>query len=198
MSASSRAGASKPEVVHARDLAALLSSTLGWEKSEELVTSTAHAASLDPARLTRADAIAIFDALSAVQGIVGVTARFARSRIDAVVGGADDPVASSAAPVAASAAPAQGGPPRRASVRMAAVAAQRMPVAELAALLAASLGQEKAHECVTAALQQRGIVGPVTIEQATSVFDDLGRAQGIVGVAARFAKARIALRFGGR
>jgi len=184
------------EILRARDVSALLASTLGWEKSDELVLRHVRATGLDEAHLTREDALSILDALGASSGIIGVTARFARSRVASL-----PPAAPAAAPATA---------PRRLTNPARAVTAtharelpsspkepaRRLSTNDLAALLAPSLGEEKARECLLTVLRERGLSREdLSIEEATLAFTDLAGTPGIVGVTARFAKARLVARY---
>ena len=58
----------------------LLAPTLGNEKSTELVEEAARQLGLTMTRLGREDALRILEVLTAAKGIVGVAARFAKSR----------------------------------------------------------------------------------------------------------------------
>jgi hypothetical protein len=190
------------ERLRARDVAALLASTLGWEKSEELVATIAHAAGFDPSALTPDDAVVILDMLSRQQGLVGVAARFARSRADTL---------RRARVRSLSPAPAQTGlPPEptpvsgiqrtpsspHQSASWSHLAPKRLPLAELVSLIAPTIGQEKANETIAFAIRVKGIQDDkLTQEQALAVFEVLSQHDGIVGVTARFAKARLVLRY---
>jgi hypothetical protein len=67
-------------VVTHESLVELLAPSLGKEKSVELVDAAAKRFGIAVARLDRADALRILDALTEAQGIVGVAARFAKAR----------------------------------------------------------------------------------------------------------------------
>ena len=63
-------------------------------------------------------------------------------------------------------------------------------------ILAPTIGQEKAAESIAFATRLKGISEDrLTQEQALSVFEVLANIDGIVGVTARFARARLMLRF---
>jgi len=65
---------------------------------------------------------------------------------------------------------------------------------DLAKLLSASMGIEKAHECVVAAAIALGLGGDeLTQEEALLVLEHIASVPGIVGVTARFAKSRVHL-----
>ncbi len=195
------AASERYERLRLRDVAALLASTLGWEKSEELVETIATAAGFDPNDLTPDDAVVILDMLSRQQGLVGVTARFARSRADTLrrarvrppppappqIGLAPDPT-----PVSG----IQRTPSAHESAPWSHIAPKRLPIAELVSLLAPTIGQEKASESIAFAVRLKGInEDKLTQEQALAVFEILSQNEGIVGVTARFAKARLVLRY---
>ncbi len=69
-------------------------------------------------------------------------------------------------------------------------------IEELVAFFTSSVGEEKAREAVGAALSRLHLAHKNTLDRAESllVLDEIAAAPGIVGVAARFAKARILLR----
>ena len=69
-------------------------------------------------------------------------------------------------------------------------------VSELIAFFTPSLGDEKARETVHGAISRLRFEGKATFDRAESLrlLEELAREEGIVGVAARFAKARILLR----
>jgi hypothetical protein len=63
---------------------------------------------------------------------------------------------------------------------------------QLVGLLAPTLGLEKSEEVVTAAVRRLrlGVSDELTVAQALAILDDLTQTPGIVGVVARFVKAR--------
>ncbi len=67
---------------------------------------------------------------------------------------------------------------------------------ELTAAFERSVSTEKAREIIDKACRAHGVVEEtMSVEMATSVLEDLAITPGIIGVVARFAKARLALRF---
>lgn len=63
----------------------------------------------------------------------------------------------------------------------------------LALALAPAMGEEKALELVSDAMRELGLhTNELTTYQARALFDHIGRAEGVVGVSARIAKARLA------
>jgi len=162
----------------------LFSSTLGKEKSEELVTSAARSLGYSPEHLTLSQTDELLSTLGSQPGIVGVAARFARSRIQAARAGSSGKLARVI--VSVPAAPAPEAKPSPVSVTP----------ADIAALLEHTLGSEKSVEVVASAMQSLGIPdGRLVREQAVGVLEVIAKAQGIVGVVGRFAKARLILRF---
>jgi hypothetical protein len=156
------------------DIMVLLSSALGEEKSEEVIVSAAREAGLSPSTSYSADELrAIFARLAALEGLVGVVARFAISRGDVEK-------------LAARSRPAD---ETRASEPRPEV------VVDLIPLLAPSIGVEKARETIEGAAARLGIdAGSLTPDHALAVLHLLAEADGIIGVVARFAKARFLLR----
>jgi hypothetical protein len=69
-------------------------------------------------------------------------------------------------------------------------------IEELVAFFTPSVGEEKARESVGTALSRLHFTDKTQLDRAESlaVLDEIAAAPGIVGVAARFAKARILLR----
>lgn len=65
--------------------------------------------------------------------------------------------------------------------------------ADLEVLLARSLGDDQARKVISAVWAQLALPAAVSPEQALVVLDTLARTPGIVGVTARFAKARVLL-----
>jgi hypothetical protein len=64
-----------------RDLAKLLSSSIGIEKALECVVAAAIAVGLGGDELSQEDALQVLERIATEPGIVGVTARFAKSRV---------------------------------------------------------------------------------------------------------------------
>jgi hypothetical protein len=157
------------------DLTVLLSSALGQEKSEEVVVSAARELGYAPSTSYSADETrAIFERLSLVAGLVGVVARFAISRGDVEK-------------LAARARPSQ----------QQKVASPKPTATDLIPLLAPAIGVEKAREAIENGCARLGLdPKSLTSENAIAVLDLLAKAEGIVGVVARFAKARYLLSSG--
>ena len=164
--------------VSVADLASLLSSALGEEKSQEVVTSAGRSLGYAAGFFTPAEVRSIFDTLSRSEGLIGVVARFAISRgdVDRIV---------SRSPAGA----------RRPSVQMEQVRA--ITSVDLLPLLAPALGTDKARDATTAAAARLKLdPHALTRDHALLVLDELTRNEGIVGVVARFAKARFLLTSG--
>ena len=71
-----------------------------------------------------------------------------------------------------------------------------LTVSDIVAFFTPSLGDEKARETVHGALERLQFEGKTIFERndALRLLEEMAREEGIVGVAARFAKARILLR----
>ena len=67
---------------------------------------------------------------------------------------------------------------------------------ELASLLSQNLGIEKASEIVEVAADELGFSEPLTTTQCLEVLERVAVQPGLVGIAARFAKSRVLLRWG--
>jgi hypothetical protein len=162
-------------------LVELLAPALGTEQSEELVAAAAARLRLSSTRLEVRDALAIFDALSADKGIIGVSARFARARLThqretgRVRVSSVPPGDSTAGNGSASATP------------------RTWPAAEVVALLAPSLGTERAAEVVNATIAQLKLSDPLQPREVVRLLDSLARSAGVVGAVSRFVKTRVML-----
>jgi hypothetical protein len=174
-----------------RSVVALLSPALGWDKSEEVVADLVRTLRLaEP--LTGADAEAILDSLSRTPGMVGVAARVARSRQEwshelstPTTAEASDPV--SRRPTSHPLPPTQAARP----------AAPMFTRQELTALLAQNIGREQSAQAIRNCATRLSLPeGPLDQHQATLLLEELARQKGLVGISARFAKARLILRIG--
>lgn len=160
------------------ELTKLLAAALGQEKSEEVILSTARSLGFEPPWFSANEVRALFATLSQVEGLIGVVARFAVSRGDV------EALVESALTESA----------RNPTAHAPSSAKQRVAAVDLLPLLAPTLGTEKARDAVTASTLRQGFdPASLTHEQALAVLDDLARSEGIVGVVARFAKARFLL-----
>ncbi|MBI1947752.1 MAG: hypothetical protein HYS27_18835 [Deltaproteobacteria bacterium] len=64
---------------------------------------------------------------------------------------------------------------------------------ELATMLSNSVGQERALEAVAAVCAARALGEILTTDEALAVLEELAQQQGVIGIAARFAKGRALL-----
>jgi hypothetical protein len=64
---------------------------------------------------------------------------------------------------------------------------------EIIKMFARALGDEKAQETLQSECRSRGFGDPLTLEEATELLEGMAIAPGLVAIAARFAKARLAL-----
>jgi hypothetical protein len=195
-------------------LAELLAPTLGWEKSSEVVDASVGRLRLAPNALTPEQAFAVLDDLARTPGMVGIAARFARSRLDAprVQPPPSDvlPTSGHASAPASMARPPDSGkrPPDtpRCAGHGEAPAARSTPkpvapgttisTSEVAALLSSAMGTKKAQEIVLATARHLGFTAErLDKAQAMALLDHLAVEPGVVGLCARFGKARLILRF---
>lgn len=164
------------------DVVETLAATLGSDKSREVV---------DAAALTLGafDADAVLRVLGEQPGIVGVAARFARTRMARRAASLmSRAAAQSEAPPRPNPGPAQpsGRPEQKRTIRRRAVTD----------LLAPSLGDDASATLVDAELRRLGINGDeIDVRTAMRLLDALAALPGLAGIAARFAKARIILLF---
>ena len=185
-SAPSRGG-----TVSIRSLIEMLAATLGWEKSAEVVNATAQRLGLSAVVVTPAQASALLSELAKAPGMVGVTARFARSRME-FSAPQSSPTSGRASVVPQTPPPEEAPPSSLKSVT------RSLLMGELVALLASTVGQDRADEAVLEAVRRLGLpTRSLSRDQALAVLDDLAARPGLVGVTARFAKARAILLFGG-
>jgi hypothetical protein len=74
----------------------------------------------------------------------------------------------------------------------------RIPRDKLASLLAHSVGPTRSHQLIGDSARRLGLASfDFDPEQAALIFEDLASERGALGVAARFAKARLMLLFVG-
>jgi hypothetical protein len=171
------------------DIAVLLASALGQDKSEEVVASAARSAAITRAAYSTEDIRAIFDRLVKSDGLVGVVARFAVSRGD---------VDKLIARVPKASPKPRGESGDRTSSPHEAASARSVPpplAIDLMHLIVPALGTEKARDAIEQAAARRGVdmTSGLTYNGALSVLDEMTKVEGIVGVVARFAKARFLL-----
>jgi hypothetical protein len=170
----------------ARSVVALLASTLGWEMSEDKVATAMQRLGMTGGSLTHRQGLEILDDLAREPGMVGVTARFARSRAD--LSGSFEPASSRRSTAAAEPPPSSSSAPQ---------AKATLSLREIVPLLAHAVGQEKSHEAILAGVRRLGLPEDrLDREQAGALFEDMAQQGGLVGVTARFAKARLILAFG--
>jgi hypothetical protein len=199
------------------ELVALLAPTLGQEKSHDVVEEAARALGITADEVETAVALRLLEALGKESGIVGVAARFARQRfesrpaaenanaqeeppISSGPSSAPSSAPSSSPTSAASSAASSGGPssgPRRiGGPRHGSTPKRTVERHSLVALLAPTLGQEKAEDVVVGALRLLGLPEDnLDQRQALAMLEQLAGVPGLVGVTARFAKARVILLF---
>jgi hypothetical protein len=171
-----------------RELVALLAPTLGQERSREAILGAAGELGLAGEAFAWEEALSVLDRLARGTGILALAARFARDRLANHVEAPLDAPASRRPSYPA-------GPRRAPSTRpfgMASEPGRRIAVTRLKAQLAPALGQEKSDQLVAEAMLWLRLGGEdLALEQALSVLDRLGATPGLVGVTARFARARL-------
>ena len=153
-----------------------MAASLGEEKSGALWDETVHRLAMPPGEwFTEKQVATVLGALSASSDIVGVAARYARVRFNNA----------SLAPVAAP-------PPSHRSE----LADASSVTDDLMSLLAPSLGEEKAREAIqqTSRMLQLPSTG-LTRDHALAILEEMAKAPGLLGVAARLGTARFLLRY---
>jgi hypothetical protein len=162
------------------ELVALLAPTLGAERATELVAEATVALNMAGEPLSPSDAVHVLRFLGGKRGFVGSVARFALVRFSLQEARHEPSTSPSATP----ATPAVPEPKRVALGR-----------AEMVDLLAQSLGREKSDEVIQECLDALGFpADAVALSQGLAVFDRIAELPGLVGVAARFAKASLLMR----
>jgi hypothetical protein len=173
------------------EVVALLAPTLGQEKSEEVVAEAARSLGILVDEFSASRAVALLDTLGKAPGMVGVAARFARTRFE---GRPHDGEAAEEPPISSGGTRRESKP---SSGRMES-APQRVERKQIVGLLAPTLGDEKSEEVVVGAITRRQLPkDTLDQQQALEVLEDLAAQHGLVGVTARFAKARLILLFRG-
>lgn len=159
------------------DLVALLAPTLGDERARELVRGALGTLNLSEGRFPSQDAVRVLELIGGSAGFVGSVARFALARFTL-----NDATAVAAGPPSSRGGESEGG-------------TETLSRSEVTSLLAPALGEEKSEEAVSEALRKHGLPrDALSITQALAVLGELSLADGLVGVAARFAKARVLMR----
>jgi len=152
------------------DLTALISPTLGHERSVELLREALGALEIRGAVISLVDARRVLEHLGKTAGVTGTVARFALARLALV-------------------------DPRPSPTHQGRTSEPMLSRGEIAALLAPTIGEEKSNAVVTHALARAGFPREmVTLSQALDTLENLGGAEGLVGVAARFARMRLQAR----
>lgn len=174
-----------------RSLIEMLASSLGWEKSAEVVDAAVLRLKYPPVLITPAQASDILAELSKAPGMVGVTARFARTRMGLA---GSTPAPTNRTSGLRSPTSNDNAPPPSSRKN----AARSIFMAEVVGLISGAVGQERAEEAVLDAVRRLRLPSrALSRNQTLAVFDDLASRTGPVGLAARFAKARAILLFGG-
>lgn len=158
-------------------LVALLAPTLGEERARELARNALDSLGIADSFFSVHDAIRVLEKLPQSPGIATSVSHFAQARL-----ALRDPSPTSRRPtfVKLTAQAPKGGPLAR---------------AELAALLAPTLGQEKSDDMVLETLQKLKLpLDAMSTADGLAVLEELAKSSGIVGIASRFAKARLLMR----
>jgi hypothetical protein len=159
------------------DLVALLAPTLGEERARELVRGALASLSVSEADFAGPDAIRVLELVGRTPGFVGSVSRFALARFTL-----KDATSSASRP-------------RSSTSGLRGVKNDALARHELTDLLAPTLGQEKSDEAVLEVLRKHGFpLDAFSLAQALSVLEALAMSPGLVGVAARFAKAHLLMR----
>ena len=172
-----------------------LATTAGPEKSRHAVHEGLRKLGIETEVLTNSQALELLDMLAEHEGILGITARFVRVRVERC----------RSLPSSLPPAPDSSPPSGRVSLvdadPLANVDTGMMPVFSrlmLTNLLTGTLGRDVAAAAVHEAADALALPDTAwTHDQALTVLDAMAEKQGIVGVTARFAKARLLLKQAG-
>jgi hypothetical protein len=163
--------------IHRSQVVGFLASSLGDEKSATVWDETVRRLGI-PANewLARDQVIAVLDALAAAGQLVGLAARYAKLRLDRFT----------PRPFAAQSAPPIATRP---------VSSRPSPMTdELFALLAPSVGEEKAREAIAQTASSLHLPSTdLTRAHALAIMEELAKSPGLLGVAARLGMARFVL-----
>jgi hypothetical protein len=168
-------------------LMALLAPSVGNERAKAAVQSALAALAIRKVPLDADAALRVFKYLQGTGGLTAIAARRAASAI-----GGDAGRATPAQPMDRPTSVSDGRsdtPPRGV-----AVAGSPVTRAELAALLSHAVGNAEALAAVDRAAMTTGFGPSGTVEAGLRLLDALALEPGLLGITARFAKARFALR----
>lgn len=157
------------------DLAQLLAASLGLAVARDTVRAAMTELGLRGDSLTFAAAVQVLELLTGRPGLVGISARLARTRFESSRARASRQQAPAETPPSSPKAPPSGGPP------------------DLVAMLAPSLGDARARAVIAEAMVALGLTSIRTAEAALRVLEQLSLGEGPVAVTARFAKVRVHL-----
>jgi hypothetical protein len=171
----------RTETLTVRSIIEMLAASLGWEKSADVVNATVARLGFPPVLITPEQAFALLAELAKAPGMVGVTARFAGSRLESSRPPSLSSRASFASTSMGDALPVS--------------FVQKVPrvllLGEIAELLASTVGQERADEAVREVVQRLAFpANALTREQTLALLDAIAVRPGLLGMTARFAKTR--------
>jgi hypothetical protein len=162
-----------------KDVAALLAPTLGEERALELVRSAIGSLSVLADVFPSRDVVRVLELIGRTEGFVGSVARFALARFT---------LRDANANATAKRSPSSPSGPQ-------APRTDALARAELTSLLAPSLGEERSDELVLETMKRLGVpVEVCSVPQGLAVLENLSLSDGLVGVAASFARAHLLLR----
>lgn len=165
--------------------------TVGAEESQEVVLGVARSLGIHTDPLNRVQALELLGRLAQREGMLGITARFVRTRVesgrhlpDAPAGLASD--LPDAGRLSLSDIWPAGSDPAAEPV---------FERARLVALLARNLGAELAEESIATVTRSLRLTGDTFTQAETmTVLDSLAETDGVVSTTARFVKARLILK----
>jgi hypothetical protein len=182
---------SPPRRLRRDALVQCFAATLGLEKSGDVVLASARKLGLPNGDDLRLDqALAIVDDLATVGGLVGVVARFVKTRGDLrTLAEARPNVTSPLLPRVTSLSAPQAG---QAAAR---VEESQVATSEIIDHFATAMGEARAREVVATHAASTGAAGAwLSRAQVMALLEAMASEEGIVGVTARFAKAKFILK----
>jgi hypothetical protein len=166
--------------------------TVGVEESKEVVLEVARGMGIQTDPLNQRQTLEILNRLAQREGMVGITARFVKARVESGRLLPDAPAGQAAEVPEPGRLSLSDGWPAASEAFAEPVVIER---ARLVALLARNLGAELAEESFTTAARTLRLTRDAYTEDETmAILDALAEAPGVVGTTARFAKARLILK----
>jgi|LNFM01.1.fsa_nt_gb hypothetical protein len=174
-------------------LVSMLAPVVGAERARASVLSALASLRLPESAIDEGDARRVFQFLLGAGGLTGVAAH----RVLSTMSSGDSPAASSSASVMRAVVNSDFTPPRAVSAVNAMQSTTSGPSvtrAQIVELLEHAVGRAVAETAVNRASSAAGFGPSGSVQSAMKVLETIAQEPGLVGITARFAKARLALR----